>query len=218
VTGPPPYRIETDRLVVRCWEPHDAAALKEAVDESVEHLRPWMPWAHLEPQTVDDKIGLLRRFRGEFDLGADFVYGVFAPDGARVVGGSGLNTRVGEGGVEIGYWLRASETGKGLMTEAVAALTQAAFAWCGVDRVEIKVDPENERSLALPRRLGFVEEATLRRRQLPLTEGAERRDFVVFSMLVEELPRSPAAAVELRAFDAAGRPARPPAPSRPAAG
>jgi RimJ/RimL family protein N-acetyltransferase len=208
VAGPPPYRIETERLVVRCWEPRDAAALTEAIDESVEHLRPWMPWVHQEPQTVDDRVELLRRFRGQFDLGTDFVYGIFAPDDVRVVGGSGLHGRVGDDALEIGYWIRASETGNGYASEAVAALTQAAFAWCGVGRVEIRVDPDNEPSLKVARRLGYVEEATLRRRQLPLTEGAERRDLVVFSLLSEELPGSSAAAVGFTAYDAAGRPGR----------
>jgi RimJ/RimL family protein N-acetyltransferase len=214
MAAPPPYRIETDRLVVRCWEPRDAAALTEAVEESVEHLGRWMPWVNQEPQTVDDRVELLRRFRGQFDLGADFVYGIFAPDDVRVVGGSGLHARVGDDALEIGYWIRASETRNGYASEVAAALTQAAFGWCGVDRVEIKVDPDNEPSLKVARRLGYVEEATLRRRQPPLAEGAERRDFVVFSMLVEELPGSPAAAVGFTAYDAAGRPAR---PDRPAA-
>ncbi len=210
MAAPPPYRIETERLVVRCWEPRDAVALTEAVEESVEHLRPWMPWAHHEPQTVDDRVELLRRFRGQFDLGTDFVYGIFAPDDVQVLGGSGLHARLGDDALEIGYWVRASETGNGYVSEAVAALTQAAFVWCGVDRVEIRVDPDNEPSLKVARRLGYVEEATLRRRQLPLTEGAERRDLVVFSLLSEELPGSPAAAVAFTAYDAAGRPDRPP--------
>ena len=35
-----PYRIETERLVLRCYEPDDAPLLKEAVDESIEHLLP----------------------------------------------------------------------------------------------------------------------------------------------------------------------------------
>jgi RimJ/RimL family protein N-acetyltransferase len=204
--GVPPYRIETERLVVRCWEPADAASLKEAIDESIEHLRPWMPWAHQEPQTLDEKIALLRHFRGEFDLGTNYVYGIFARDGSRVVGGSGLHPRVGEGALEIGYWIRASEVGQGLTTEAVAALTQAGFAWCEVDRIEIRVDPENEPSLAIPRKLGYVEEGTLRRRQLPFVHGAPRRDLVVFSLLAEELAGSPAAGVDFVAYDAAGRP------------
>ena len=60
----PPYRIETARLVVRCWQPTDAAALKEALDPSVEHLRPWLPWAHEEPKPLAEKAELLRSFRG----------------------------------------------------------------------------------------------------------------------------------------------------------
>ena len=39
-----PYRIETERLVLRCYDPEDAPLLKDAVDRSLDHLRPWMPW------------------------------------------------------------------------------------------------------------------------------------------------------------------------------
>ena len=49
---------------MRCWEPRDAAAIKDAVDSSLEHLRPWLPWAHEEPQTLEQKVELLRMFRG----------------------------------------------------------------------------------------------------------------------------------------------------------
>jgi RimJ/RimL family protein N-acetyltransferase len=112
----PPYRVTTKRLVVRCWEPRDAPKLKEAVDASLDHLRPWMPWAADEPQPLAQKVVLLRRFRGQFDLGQDFVYGIFAADESEVVGGSGLHTRAGEGALEIGYWIRASQVGRGLAT------------------------------------------------------------------------------------------------------
>src|SRR5439155_22043403 len=64
----PPYRIETERLVIRCWEPQDAPLLKEAIDSSLDHLRPWMPWAREEPQSLAQKVELLRHFRGRFDL------------------------------------------------------------------------------------------------------------------------------------------------------
>ena len=42
----PAYRIETKRLVVRCYDPSDAPLLAESVTESLEHLRPWMPWVY----------------------------------------------------------------------------------------------------------------------------------------------------------------------------
>ena len=54
-----------------------------------------MPWAYTSPQEFDVKAALLRRFRGNFDLGQDFVFGIFAPDETRVLGGTGLHTRAG---------------------------------------------------------------------------------------------------------------------------
>jgi RimJ/RimL family protein N-acetyltransferase len=48
------YRIETPRFVLRRWEPDDAPLLKHAVDSSIEHLLPWMPWARYEPQSLDE--------------------------------------------------------------------------------------------------------------------------------------------------------------------
>lgn len=199
----PPYRITTDRLTVRCWEPRDAPLLKEAIDSSLEHLRPWLPWARDEPQPLSEKVQLLRRFRGSFDLGQDFVYAIFSADESEVVGGTGLHTRVGDDAFEIGYWIRASRARQGLATEAVAALTRVAFAVCGVDRVEIHVDPANTASLGIPRKLGFREEATLRRRLPAGGEGAPR-DEVVFSLFADQLEGTPVAAARVEAYDSAG--------------
>ena len=201
----PPYRIETERLVLRCWEPDDAPLMKEAVDSSIEHLLPWMPWARDEPQSLDDKLELARRFRGEFDLGTQFVYGVFEPDESRVLGGSGLHPRGGEGSLEIGYWIRADSIGKGLATEVAAVLTRVGFEKFGLERVDVQVDPDNERSMSIPRKLGFVEDGRFRRRLPPKEEGGERRDGVLFTMLRDELAGSPCMNHAYQAYDALGR-------------
>jgi RimJ/RimL family protein N-acetyltransferase len=201
----PPYRIVTERLVLRCYDPTDAPLVKDAVDSSIEHLRPWMPWAQA-PASLDDTVALLRGFRAKFDLDQDWIYGIFTPDGSQVVGGAGLHPRVSEGGLEIGYWIRAGHTGAGLATEAAAALTRVAVELHGADRVEIHVDPANTASLAVPRKLGFREEATLRRRLPPVDPSGPPTDEVVFSLLADELPSSPAGDAAFTAFDAAGRP------------
>ena len=107
----PPYRMETARLVVRCWQPTDAAALKEALDPSVEHLRPWLPWAHEEPKPLAEKAELLRTFRGMFDLDQDYIYGILERDESRVLGGTGLHTRLTDDAREIGYWIRPGRRG-----------------------------------------------------------------------------------------------------------
>jgi len=201
--GPPaPYRIETERLVIRCYEPGDASAVKEAVDSSLAHLQAWMPWALDEPQTLQQKEELVRFFRADFEAGENFTYGIFAADETELLGGTGLHPRVGPGGLEIGYWVRASATRRGIVTESTAALTRVGFEVCAADRIEIRIEPRNLASLGIPRKLGFVEEATLRRR-LPARDGGPLRDVTIFTMFREDF--DPATAQELRAFDALGR-------------
>jgi RimJ/RimL family protein N-acetyltransferase len=201
--GPPaPYRIETERLVIRCYEPRDAPLLKDAIDSSLEHLRRWMPWTEHEPQTLEEKADLLRSFRAQFDSGDNFVLGIFSADESRVIGGSGLHPRLEPGGLEIGYFVRANATRQGYITESTAALTRVGFEICQADRIEIRIEPGNEASFGVPRKLGFVEEATLRRR-LPGREGGPLRDVTIFTMFREDCDQS--IAPNLRAFDALGR-------------
>lgn len=202
-TRAPPYRIVTERMVVRCWEPGDAPLLKEAVDSSLDHLRPWMPWAYDEPQSLAEKAQLLRRFRGQFDLDQNYVYALFDAAETEVVGGSGLHLRVGPRAFEIGYWIRASHTGRGLATEATAALTRVGFELCGADRIELHVEPRNAASARVPEKLGFTREGTLRRR-LEARPGEPLRDAIVYTMLSDDSAREDLPAGRLEAWDVAG--------------
>ncbi|NPC49215.1 N-acetyltransferase [Corallococcus sp. AB032C] len=199
----PAYTVQTARSVLRCWSPADAPLALRAIEASLEQLRPWMEWAKRYPMSVAQQAGQLRRMRGLFDLGQDFAYGVLSRDGSEVLGGMGLHPRVGEGALEIGYWISASHTGQGLATEIAGALTRVAFEVEGVRRVEIHCDPRNVRSAAVARRLGFVHEGTLRQR-LVAPDGA-LRDTMIWTLLVEEYPASPAAATVIEAFDVLGQ-------------
>jgi RimJ/RimL family protein N-acetyltransferase len=187
----PPRRVVTERLLIRPYAPDDAELLKDAIDTSLDHLRAFMDWAWAAPEPVGVVRKRLRSFRDAFRHGDDWIYGLFDPDGSELVGGAGLHRRVGPDALEIGYWIRASRLRQGLATEAAAALTRLAFEWCGALRVEIHVDPANAPSLAVAERLGYVREATLRRRLPPIRPGEPRRDEVVFSLLDEEYAASP---------------------------
>ncbi len=200
--GPPaPYRIETERLVIRCYEPRDAPLTKDAVESSIEHLLPWMPWAADEPQTLEAKTDLLKGFRSAFDASENFTYAIFSADESEQLGGTGLHPRIGPGGLEIGYFVRASATRQGIATESSAALTRVGFEVCRADRLEIRIEPRNEASFGIPRKLGFAEEATLRRR-LPAPEGEPLRDVAIFTMFREDF--DPSLAPNIRAYDARG--------------
>jgi len=121
------YRIETERLVIRCYDPKDAILLKNAIDKSLDHLRPWMPWAHNEPESLEIKTARLRKYRGQFDLGIDYVFGIFNKEETILIGSTGLHTRPGEEAREIGYWIHQHHINKGYATEAAKALTIVGF-------------------------------------------------------------------------------------------
>jgi RimJ/RimL family protein N-acetyltransferase len=181
----------------------DAPLLKAAIDANLEHLRPWMPWAQYEPEDLQTKIERLRRWRGAFDLGQDFAYGLFNRQETQVLGSTGLHTRVGPEAREIGYWVHQDHINQGLATEAAAALTRVAFVIDNVARVEIHCAPDNLRSQAVPRKLGFRHEATLRQRTR--TPDGKPRDTMIWTLLADEYPASPAATAEIEAFDVMGR-------------
>ncbi len=199
----PAYRIETDRLVVRCWQPPDVLGLDEAIRGSLEHLRPWMPWVADEPKSLEERLVLVRRWRGEFDLGLDFTFGIFDALDGRVLGGTGLHTRLGDGAREIGYWIRAGYTGRGLATETAGALTRVGFEVEGLTRIEIHCDPANGASAAVARHLGFRHEATLARRAR--RPDGSWRDTAIWTMQDGEYRDSRARAIPVRAYDARGR-------------
>ena len=112
--------------MLRSYDVGDGRLLSEAVSESYEHLRPWMPWAKPH-QTIEESEKRARQFRGRYLLAEDFVLGIFAPDERRLLGGTGFHLREGPLSTrcaEIGMFIRQSEAGRGLGTRALAALLQ----------------------------------------------------------------------------------------------
>lgn len=201
MTGPA-YRVETDRLLLRCWAPTDGPALRASLDTSDAYLRPWIPWMRHEPRSLAETVAWLRGVRSSFDGDRDFRYGIFDPGDRMVLGETGLYTRVGPNAREIGYWLRPDIAGRGYATEATAAMIRVGFEIDNVDRLEIHCDPENQPSAAVPAKLGFAHEATLRRRATD-SEGRVR-DSMVWTLFAADYARSPAAAVPVRAYDCLG--------------
>ena len=160
MTNPAEF-IRTERLLIRRWRAADAPLLKDAIDSSLEHLRKWMPWAVAEPTPLEQLGERLTGFEGQFDGGEEWLFGIFAPDESTVIGGTGLHRRIGPTGLEIGYWIRESEVRRGYATEAAAAMTRLALTLPGIDHVEIRCDPANAISAAIPRRLGYSHLITL---------------------------------------------------------
>ena len=148
-----PERIDLGGgLVLRRWRPADAEAMSLAIDESLEHLRPFMPWA--TPAGVEERRSILASWEQEWDAGGDLIYGLFL--GPVAAGSFGLHRRIGPDGLEIGYWVHVAHTRRGYASAASAALTAAAFTLPGIEVVEIHHDRANLASEGVPRKLGFT--------------------------------------------------------------
>jgi len=149
-----PETMASDRLILRRWVPDDAAALCAAVEENLDHLRPWMPWIAGEPKSLEARVALINQWTNEWERGGDVVVGVLMDD--VIVGSTGLHRRRGPDVLEIGYWVHRSYTRQGIATELSSALTTAAFTVPGIERVEIHHDKANEASAGIPRSLGYT--------------------------------------------------------------
>ncbi|MEM7035588.1 MAG: GNAT family protein [Bacteroidota bacterium] len=199
----PPYRIETDRFVIRCYHPKDAPILRKSVIESVEELKPWLPWAWLEPQTVEERMEFIRFRRSQFDRDEDFVYGIFDKEETEVLGGTGLHTRRGKDAFEIGYWVNTNHARKGIATEASVAMTIIGLGYCKRDRIEVRCDVENKVSAMIPERLGFTKEAV--RRRIDKDVDGTFRDTAIYTLFLHEFSDWAHRGLPLRGYDAAGR-------------
>ena len=164
----PPERIELPAFFLRRLTPEDAATVAEAAHESLDHLRPWMPWATPEAVTTESQRRRLSGAAGSWSPRGGYEFGAFRPgarpgpvrgdravaDGA-LVAMCGLHRRRGPGVLEIGYWVRVGHTRRGIATACAAALTTVAFALRGIERVEIHCDEANVASAGVPARLGY---------------------------------------------------------------
>ena len=156
--------IETERLVIRPHRPHDGRALFEAIVESLTELRRWpasMGWALEEPSEAQSE-AFCRMSAEEFKSRRDFPLLLTDRTSGEIVGSSGLHRpdwSVPK--MEIGWWVRTSRRGQGLITEAARAILEFGFSELGARRISALVDVENEASCRVCERIGMRFEGVL---------------------------------------------------------
>ena len=168
-------------LTLQLYERRHAPELFSLIDQNRAMLDRWFPWP-ASTRAPEDLHGFIDESLARFARQDGFEGGL-RQDG-RLVGGLGVHhvdREVGSG--EIGYWLAQAAQGRGVITRAVAGLIRYLFEEDGFERIEIRCHPDNRRSRAVPERLGFREEGTLRR--IGLLRGRPF-DHVVYGLLKDE--------------------------------
>ena len=143
-------------LLLRPWHESDVAGFRAAIDEDVGHVRPWLSWTLEEPAGEERTRERLRAWVEDFEAGRGFRFAITrGGDPRTILGGASLNRRVGPAAHDIGYWVRASATRRGVATAAASRLVVHAFEGRVIERLVSRCDVANERSSAMARALGF---------------------------------------------------------------
>lgn len=195
-----PYRIVTSRTVLRCWDVQDAKKMQEAINISIDSLRPWMPWAKNEPSHFSTKIAAIQNLRDNFDLGIDFVYGIFTEDEDEVIGSYGLEI-LSDDLMEIGCWISANFQNQGYSTETTKAVIKTGFEVCGLDKIQISFNSENKSSLRVAEKAGF--------RVHDAHKGADKSDLFICSLSRDDYLRSDLSSQFTIFYDSMGKEIKP---------
>ena len=162
-------------------EPWRAKEFAAYLDDARPHLAPWLPWA----KSINNEAGArrwLQRYADRQARDEGRIYGIWLAD--KMVGGTLFRVFDVEDGVcEIGVWLAPEAEGRGLISRAVGHMIDWAFGERGMSRIEWHCVPNNERSIAVARRLGMSRDGVLRSAFL---YNGERLDVEVWSLLAAD--------------------------------
>jgi RimJ/RimL family protein N-acetyltransferase len=159
-----PSVIRTANLHLRSWRQEDAATLLPVLEANVARLVGWIPQHVASPAPLPEMEARLAGFAEDFAAARACRFAILSADERQVYGEVDLFFRSAAGRVpleaadrlEIGYWLRSEATGRGYATEAARAIMALGATLPGMRHIEIRCDPRNESSAAVPRRLGFM--------------------------------------------------------------
>ena len=182
----------------------DAEDLFALVDSNREHLGRWLEWVD-GIRTVEDERQWVQACMADEAQGQgsppQITYRDTLASPPLIIYQDTLAGAVGiirvdrlNNTCEIGYWLAQDLQGRGIVTRSCSALLDYAFGSMGMNRVEIRVVPENKGSLAIPERLGFVFESVLR--EAELLHG-QYHDLRLYSMLASEWADSKASEIKM---------------------
>ena len=167
-------RVDQD-VELRPLESAHADELFSLIEENRDYLRQWLVWVDANT-TARHTEEFIRSSDGRLACGI-----WYRGDLVGVIGCQ--STAWSESTGRIGYWLAESLQGRGIVTRACRALIEYAFTSLGMGRAEIFCVAANRKSCAIPERLGFLEEGTIR-------DGERLHDrfvdLVVYGMLCSD--------------------------------
>lgn len=170
-----------EELSLKLVDLKDSEEMFQLVDTSRDHLKEWLGWLDFTNKVDDTKEfiqGCMRSYAENKSMNTVILYK------GKMVGTAGYNSiNWSNKTAYIGYWLHQDYQGRGIMTRVAKALTDYAFEYHKLNKVDIRAAKENKKSRSIPERLGFVEEGTIRQAEWLYDHYV---DHVVYGLLFDE--------------------------------
>ncbi|MFT4414619.1 GNAT family N-acetyltransferase [Fredinandcohnia humi] len=174
------YKVN-DEISIELLQQHDKEELYQLIDSNREYLRKWLLWVD-KRKSPDDFTSIIPIWLHNYAENNGFDVGV--KYNGKLVGMIGLHYIDWKNrATSIGYFLSEDAQGKGIITKCIEALLPYLFIKLKLNRVEIQVAAGNEKSRAIPARLGFTNECVKRDGQW-LYDHYE--DLITYSLLASE--------------------------------
>jgi ribosomal-protein-serine acetyltransferase len=147
-------------IELRLFEPEDAETVFAVVERNRAYLREWLPWVDVT-ESAEDLRRFISKVREQCAAGRGPQCAIWI-DGA-MVGSLGCHPIDWPNRTcSIGYWIDQRFQGKGIMSRCCESMLEYLFDELELHRVTIQCGVVNERSCAIPRRLGFTREGVIR--------------------------------------------------------
>lgn len=148
----PPTQIAlSEDLRLQLLEVANAEEFQQAIEDSRQHLEPFMPFVSNDPADVAFRRRWITEGRVAFEAGSAFTYGIF--ERGVIIGGCSINPKT-DSVASIGFWVHVDYTGRGIATSVARGLAGAALS-AGFSTVLIRHDEANTSSGAIAARIGF---------------------------------------------------------------
>ncbi|HLG03389.1 MAG TPA: GNAT family N-acetyltransferase [Bacteroidia bacterium] len=159
----PSFRLTTERLLIRSFVPDDAEQLYRMVTNEKESLRDYFPLTVENTYSLSATRKFVRWREEETKAGKSLFAGIFTADKAQLIGQltvKDINWRVPK--CELGYFIVASERGKGFAPEALVSATEFCFSKAGMVKLLLRIEQTNRASIQVAGKCGYTCSGTLR--------------------------------------------------------
>ena len=175
-------QLSTERFLVRLFTTNDVPELLSFIDNEPELWKYALVPCNDRPsmqQYLDEAFA-------DCEKGTAFPFVVIDRTTGNIVGSTRFyDFQPKNSSTLLGYtWYSKHQQGNGINAHCKFLMLQYAFEVLQLERVELRADLRNERSIAAMRKIGFTQEGILRN-HLPVADGT-RRDSIIFSALKGE--------------------------------